>query len=186
MARISGLGKASQNRSRVLHGVSLYDELRKRAMTERKEKAIRDAIKNECTFCAIQGSLADVMRVFEDDNTFVFLDYRPLFPGHCLLITKKHMPTLADLPSSLVHAVFDNVRIVSIAVQRAMNAEGTFVAINNVVSQSVPHFHVHIVPRQKGDGLKGFFWPRKKYESVEEAASVARAIHDEIARLKSV
>lgn len=155
-------------------------------MTEQRKKAIRSVVKDECAFCAIQSNLADVTRVFEDDNTFVFLDHRPLFPGHCLLITKRHIPTLADLPSSLVHVVFDNVRIVSIAVQRAMNAEGTFVAINNVVSQSVPHFHVHIVPRRTGDGLKGFFWPRKKYESDKEAASVARAIRDEIARLKSV
>lgn len=81
--------------------------------------------------------------------------------------------------------VFDNVRIVAIAVQRAMKADGTFVAINNTVSQSVPHFHVHIVPRRKGDGLKGFFWPRKKYENLKEAESVARAIRDEITQLKS-
>ena len=154
-------------------------------MTEQRKKAIRDVVK-ECAFCAIQSNLADVTRVFEDDNTFVFLDHRPLFPGHCLLITKRHIPTLADLPSSLMHAVFDNVRIVSIAVESAMNAEGTFVAINNTVSQSVPHFHVHIVPRRKGDGLRGFFWPRTKYKSSEEAACVARAIRDGIARLKSV
>jgi histidine triad (HIT) family protein len=115
----------------------------------------------------------------------VFLDHRPLFPGHCLLITKAHIATLAELPSSLVHAVFDNVRVVAIAVQKAMEAEGTFVAINNVVSQSVPHFHVHIVPRRKGDGLRGFFWPRKKYESDAQAAAVASAIRKEILQLKS-
>jgi len=154
-------------------------------VTEHKRKANRGAIKNECVFCAIQSSPADVTRVFEDDDTFVFLDHKPLFPGHCLLITKRHVATLADLPPSLVHVVFDNVRIVSMAVQRAMNAEGTFVAINNTVSQSVPHFHVHIVPRRKRDGLRGFFWPRRKYGSGEEAAAFAGAIRKEIERLKS-
>ncbi|HKF51327.1 MAG TPA: HIT family protein [Candidatus Acidoferrales bacterium] len=125
-------------------------------MADRRKRTIRGAAKNQCAFCVIQGNPADVTRIFEDDDTFVFLDYRPLFPGHCLLITKRHVATLADLPPLLVHTVFDNVRIVAIAVQSAMSAEGTFVAINNVVSQSLPHFHVHVVPRRKGDGLKGF------------------------------
>ncbi|MGC1107571.1 MAG: HIT family protein [Candidatus Acidiferrales bacterium] len=149
------------------------------------ERSIQRVVKSECAFCAIQDDAANCARVFEDENTFVFLDHRPLFPGHCLLITKRHIATLAELPSSLVHAVFDNVRMIAIAVRNATNTEGTFVAINNVVSQSVPHFHVHIVPRRKGDGLKGFFWPRKKYESDEQAAAVANAIREEIARLKS-
>lgn len=153
-------------------------------MAVRRKRVIRES-KGECIFCRIQNNPAGVARVFEDDNMFVFLDHRPLFLGHCLLITKRHMPTLADIPSSLVCVVFDNVRIVAIAVQSVMNADGTFIAINNVVSQSVPHFHVHIVPRRRGDGLKGFFWPRKKYESDGEAAAVARAIGDEIIRLKS-
>ncbi|MGB6485149.1 MAG: HIT family protein [Candidatus Acidiferrales bacterium] len=150
-----------------------------------RDRSIQRAVKSECAFCAIQNGSADCVQVWGDEDTFVFLDHRPLFPGHCLLITKRHIATLAELPSSLVHAVFDNVRTIAIAVQNATEAEGTFVAINNVVSQSVPHFHVHIVPRRKGDGLKGFFWPRKKYESDEQAAAVANAIRKEIARLKS-
>ncbi|MGB6877382.1 MAG: HIT family protein [Candidatus Acidiferrales bacterium] len=150
-----------------------------------RDRSIQRAVKSECAFCEIQNGSADCVQVWEDENTFMFLDHRPLFPGHCLLITKRHIATLAELPSSLVHAVFDNVRMIAIAVQSAMNAEGTFIAVNNIVSQSVPHFHVHIVPRRKGDGLKGFFWPRKKYESDEQAAAVANAIREEISRLKS-
>lgn len=154
-------------------------------MAERTKKPIRDVIKEECAFCAIQSDPVDITHVFEHNDTFVFLDHRPLFPGHCLVITKRHVATLADLPPALVHSVFENVRIIAIAVQSAMNVEGTFVAINNIVSQSVPHFHVHIVPRRKGDGLRGFFWPRRKYESDEEAAAIASAIRKEIERLKS-
>lgn len=140
---------------------------------------------SECVFCTILGDEASSFRVFEDQDVFVFLDHRPLFPGHCLLITKRHAATLAELTSPLVHKVFDDVRIVSIAVQTAMKAEGTFVAINNIVSQSVPHFHVHIVPRRKRDGLRGFFWPRMEYQSDEEVVGVADAIRKEIERLKS-
>jgi histidine triad (HIT) family protein len=150
-----------------------------------RESSAKRAAKSECAFCAIQTNDADCFRVWEDENTLVFLDYRPLFPGHCLLITKAHNATFAELPSSLMHAIFDNVRIVSIAVQKAMEAEGTFVAINNIVSQSVPHFHVHIVPRRKGDGLRGFFWPRTKYGNDAQAAAVASSIRQEIVRLKS-
>jgi histidine triad (HIT) family protein len=123
--------------------------------------------------------------VFEDDNIFVFLDHRPLFPGHCLLITKAHIATLAELPLPLLHRVSENMRLIAIAVQNAMTADGTFVAINNIVSQSVPHFHVHIVPRTRGDGLRGFFWPRKKYQSDEEAAAIADSIRKAIARIQS-
>ncbi len=141
--------------------------------------------KSECVFCAIQGDKTGCFRVFEDESIFVFLDHRPLFPGHCLLITKAHISTLAELPLPLLHRVSENTRVTAIAVQNAMKAEGTFVAINNVVSQSVPHFHVHIVPRRKGDGLRGFFWPRMKYKSDEEAAAIADLIRKEIARMQS-
>jgi histidine triad (HIT) family protein len=150
-----------------------------------RKQAIRRPAEGDCAFCAIQEEAKNPFRVWEDENTFVFLDHRPLFPGHCLLITKRHVATLADLDAGLLHAVFDNVRMVAMAVQNAMNAEGTFVAINNIVSQSVPHFHVHMVPRRKGDGLRGFFWPRQKYESDEQTAAVASAIREEIARVKS-
>jgi histidine triad (HIT) family protein len=142
------------------------------------------AANDGCLFCTLQKEEASCFRVFEDENVFVFLDHRPLFPGHSLLITKRHIETLPDLPVALIQPVFADVQIMASAVQRAMNAEGTFVAINNIVSQSVPHFHVHIVPRRKGDGLQGFFWPRTKYRSDEQAAAVAKAIREEIARLK--
>jgi histidine triad (HIT) family protein len=138
----------------------------------------------ECAFCEIVTGHIDCVRVFEDEDTLAFLDHRPLFPGHCLLITKRHIRTLADLPPSLIEPVFLNVRMLAIAVQNAMNAEGSFIAVNNIVSQSVPHFHAHAVPRRKGDGLRGFMWPRHKYASVEEAQAVGDAIRKEIARLR--
>jgi histidine triad (HIT) family protein len=143
------------------------------------------AILTECAFCKIADGKLDAVRVFEDKNTLAFLDHRPLFPGHCLLITRQHLRTVADLSPALLASVFANVRILAIAVQNAMSAEGTFVAINNIVSQSVPHFHVHIVPRRKGDGLRGFMWPRHKYSSAAEAEAVGKKIRDEIARLQS-
>ena len=115
-----------------------------------------------CKFCEIASQS---VIVFEDAISLGFLDHRPLFPGHVLLIPKDHYETLADLPPNLIGPFFGNVQRLAGAVERGMRAEGTFVAINNRVSQSVPHLHVHIVPRHKGDGLKGFFWPRRKYES---------------------
>lgn len=141
--------------------------------------------KSECVFCAIQADKTSCFRVFENEDVLVFLDHRPLFPGHCLLITKAHIATIGELPLPLLHKVSENMRVIAIAVQRVMKAEGTFLAINNIVSQSVPHFHVHIVPRTKGDGLRGFFWPRQKYKSDEEAATIAESIREEVARMQS-
>ena len=131
-------------------------------------------MKVECAFCQILP--ADL--VFEDDISLAFLDYRPLFPGHLLLIPKRHYETLGDLPAAMVGSFFSNVQILAHAVETAMSAEGSFVAINNRVSQSVPHLHVHIVPRRKKDGLKGFFWPRRKYASGEEMEKTRLAIRD--------
>ena len=105
-----------------------------------------------------------------------FLDRRPLFPGHSIVIPKQHFETLADLPSDLVGPLFASVQLLSRAVVVAMKAEGSFVAINNRISQSVPHLHVHVVPRRKKDGLRGFFWPRRPYASEEEAREVAGRI----------
>ena len=99
-----------------------------------------------------------------------FLDIRPLFPGHCLLICKAHYQTIGDLPDELIGPLFKNAQIVAQTVQNVMKADGSFIAINNVVSQSVPHFHIHIVPRRHNDGLRGFFWPRQKYEDTEMIA----------------
>jgi len=127
----------------------------------------------------------DGFRVFEDEQTIAFLDHRPLFAGHCLLIPKSHLETINDLPDSLLAQLFANVRLLSAAVECGMRAEGTFIAANNRVSQSVPHFHVHIVPRTKGDGLKGFFWPRRKYKSAEEVSSVLSALRAAIAQVQA-
>ena len=118
--------------------------------------------------------------VFEDEISLAFLDHRPLFPGHTLLIPKVHCETLTDLPANLVGPFFANVQRLSGAVERGMQAEGSFVAINNRVSQSVPHLHVHIVPRNKGDGLRGFFWPRQKYQDEEQIRTVQALIVDQL------
>lgn len=130
------------------------------------------AEEDKCIFCKIIDRDLEASIVFEDDISMAFLDSRPLFPGHCLLVPKSHYETLSDLPESLLGALFLNTQRLSTAVQTAMKAEGTFVAMNNIVSQSVPHFHIHIVPRRRKDGLRGFFWPRHKYETETEQVSV--------------
>lgn len=116
-----------------------------------------------CRFCRIIDGLEPGAIVFEDDISLAFLDTRPLFPGHTLLVPKQHYEILSDLPSDFIRQFFSNVQMLSKATPAAMEAEGSFVAVNNTVSQSIPHLHVHVVPRNKGDGLKGFFWPRQKY-----------------------
>jgi len=121
--------------------------------------------------------------VFEDELSLAFLDHRPVFPGHCLLIPKQHFETLTDLPENLIGPFFKNVQLLSRAVESAMEAHGTFVAMNNRVSQSVPHLHTHIVPRRRKDGLKGFFWPRQPYKSEEEAELVQEKIRKAVAEL---
>jgi histidine triad (HIT) family protein len=119
---------------------------------------------------------AEASIVFEDEHSMAFLDSRPLFPGHCLLIPKAHYETLTDVPEQLAGVLFSNLRRLAGVVQDAMNAEGSFVAMNNIVSQSVPHFHIHIVPRRHKDGLRGFFWPRSKYENEDEEKAVRDAL----------
>jgi len=114
--------------------------------------------------------------VFSDENTAAFLDARPVFKGHVLVVPREHVVTLADLPARLIDPFFSTVRLISAAVPAALGAQGTFVAANNVVSQSVPHLHMHVVPRTKGDGLRGFFWPRHKYASDAEAEEYAAKI----------
>jgi histidine triad (HIT) family protein len=137
-----------------------------------------------CAFCAIAAGSVAAPVVFQDDLAMAFLDHRPIFPGHCLLIPRTHHETLADLPAELLAPFFAGAQLLARAVESAMAAEGTFVAINNRVSQSVPHLHIHIVPRRKGDGLKGFFWPRGKYQSDDEIRSVQRTIREAIAALR--
>ena len=126
-----------------------------------------------CVFCAIVGGEAPAAVVLDDDVCLAFLDTRPLFPGHTLLVPKAHHETLADLPPDLVEPLFGRARRLAGAVERGLGAAGSFVAMNNRVSQSVPHLHVHVVPRNPKDGLRGFFWPRGRYDDEAHAASVA-------------
>jgi histidine triad (HIT) family protein len=127
----------------------------------------------ECLFCAIVSGQAAGHRVFEDAEAVAFLDHRPLFPGHVLVVPRRHVETLTDLPEAAVGPFFTRVRRLAGAVERGMAAGGTFVAANNRVSQSVPHFHVHVVPRRPRDGLRGFFWPRTRYRDAAHAEEVA-------------
>jgi histidine triad (HIT) family protein len=129
-----------------------------------------------CVFCSIVAGDTPAEIVASDDVTLAFLDTRPVFPGHVLLVPRTHYETLADLPPELVEPVFAAARRLSTAVQAAMDAHGTFVAMNNTVSQSVPHLHVHVVPRRRKDGLRGFFWPRQRYADDAEMAAVAARI----------
>jgi histidine triad (HIT) family protein len=129
-----------------------------------------------CVFCSMAAGDTPAHRVLETPTVVAVLDHRPLFPGHTLVLPRDHVVVLRELPGGLRDDFFERVQEVSAAVQDAMGAQGSFVAMNNIVSQSVPHLHVHVVPRTKGDGLRGFFWPRGRYASEEEAASVARRI----------
>lgn len=131
---------------------------------------------DECLFCRIVSGELPATVVYEDDNVVAFLDHRPLFPGHTLLVPRQHVETLGELPTKLVAPYFEAAQLLAVVVESAMNAEGTFVAMNNRVSQSVPHLHVHVVPRRRKDGLKGFFWPRTKYKSDEEMKEVQSKI----------
>jgi histidine triad (HIT) family protein len=135
----------------------------------------------DCTFCAVVAGELPAEVVLADAAAVAFLDVRPVFKGHVLVVPRQHVVTLADLPGAQVGPFFGAVRLISAILPAALGAQGTFVAVNNVVSQSVPHLHAHVVPRTKGDGLRGFFWPRHKYDSEEEAAGYARRIRDALA-----
>ena len=139
---------------------------------------------DNCLFCRIVSGEVPATVVYEDDVSIAFLDHRPLFPGHTLLVPREHVETLGELPSSIVEPYFKAAQLLARAVESGLEAEGTFVAMNNRVSQSVPHLHVHIVPRRKGDGLKGFFWPRTKYKDDEEMKSVQSKINVALKKLK--
>ena len=129
-----------------------------------------------CLFCRIAAGEAPAHRVLEDERFVAFLDIRPLFHGHVLLVPRAHHEALWDLPDELHGDLLRTARDLSVAVRDAMEAKGIFNAMNNLVSQSVPHLHVHVVPRRPKDGLKGFFWPRTRYAGEEEAAEVAARI----------
>jgi histidine triad (HIT) family protein len=130
---------------------------------------------SDCHFCdiAASGAQDNAQVVLADEVAVAFLDHRPVFKGHVLVVPRVHAETLADLPGDDVGPFFLRVKRISAAMPDALGCQGTFVAANNKVSQSVPHFHVHVVPRTKGDGLRGFFWPRQKYDSEAEAAEYA-------------
>ena len=130
----------------------------------------------DCLFCRIVAGDEPAEIVFSDDDVVAFLDVRPVFHGHTLVVPRTHFETLPDLPSELIAPYFADVQMLSVAVRDAMEAQGSFVAINNVVSQSVPHLHTHVVPRVRKDGLRGFFWPRTKYEADDHAAETAEKI----------
>jgi histidine triad (HIT) family protein len=132
----------------------------------------------DCAFCDIIAGTVPAHTVLSDDVAVAFLDSRPVFKGHVLVAPREHYVTLADLPPALVGPLFSRVRRVSAAMPAALGAQGSFVAENNIVSQSVPHLHVHVVPRTKGDGLRGFFWPRGKYADDEEASGYAKRLSD--------
>jgi histidine triad (HIT) family protein len=129
-----------------------------------------------CVFCSIASGELDADVVLDDDVAIAFLDHRPVFKGHTLLAPRAHHETLADLPSELVGPFFARAQLLARAVEAGLDADGTFVAINNKVSQSVPHLHVHVVPRRRRDGLRGFFWPRTKYAGDDEMNDYADRI----------
>ena len=135
-----------------------------------------------CLFCSIVAGERAPELVLDTPAVVAFLDHRPLFKGHTLVVPRVHVETLRDLDGPLRDELFARVQQVAAAVQDAMGSAGSFVAMNNVVSQSVPHLHVHAVPRNRKDGLRGFFWPRQRYDDDEEAAAVAASIRVAIGR----
>ena len=140
-----------------------------------------DVIEPACPFCEAIAGDVPVRTVLDDDVAIAFLDRSPVFKGHVLVAPKRHTVTLADLDADLVGGLFERVQLVSARMPAALGCDGTFVAINNVVSQSVAHLHVHVVPRRRKDGLRGFFWPRVKYDSDAEADDFARRLTEAFA-----
>jgi histidine triad (HIT) family protein len=134
-----------------------------------------------CLFCKIVSGQVAAHVVDDGPEALVFLDHRPVFVGHCLVVPKVHHETLSDVPASELGPLFARVQRVARAVEKGLGADGTFVAANNRVSQSVPHFHVHVVPRRKKDGLRGFFWPRQKYESEDRVRATVELIRNALA-----
>jgi histidine triad (HIT) family protein len=139
-----------------------------------------------CAFCAIVQAPEPAFPVLEDESSVAFLDYRPVFHGHALLVPRAHVATLADLPDALIAPLFANARLLARAMEEGLQAEGTFVGVNNKVSQSVPHLHVHVVPRKRGDGLRGFFWPRQKYAGPDAMREVQQKLKEAVQKLRGV
>lgn len=130
--------------------------------------------------CRIIAGELPAQVVLRTPETIAFLDHRPVFKGHVLICPVRHVPTLLDLPEELMMPLLVSAQQLAAAMGPALGAEGTFVGMNNVISQSVPHLHLHVVPRRKGDGLRGFFWPRTRYAAGEEA-EYARLLRDQLA-----
>ncbi len=137
-----------------------------------------------CSFCAILAGTVPAHVVHEDASVVAFLDHRPLFPGHVLVIPRDHHETLWDLPPALLAPVFGVARVVARALVEGLPCDGVFVANNNIVSQSVPHLHVHAIPRRRKDGLKGFFWPRVPYRDDAHARETAERIRAAVVRVR--
>jgi histidine triad (HIT) family protein len=134
---------------------------------------VKDA---SCIFCKIIERTVDACHVYDDEKVSVFLDNTPLFPGHCLVCPKEHHELMTELPAELLVPVFGVAQLVARALERGLGAEGSFIAVNNKVSQSVPHLHVHVIPRRRRDGMKGFFWPRRPYRDENEMLETQQAI----------
>ncbi len=137
-----------------------------------------------CKFCRIISRELPAYVVFEDEFSLAFLDHKPLFPGHSLLVPKSHYPTLPELPARLLKPLFADAALLARAMEVGLLAEGSFVAINNRISQSVPHLHIHVVPRRRRDGLKGFFWPRQRYRDEGHIQAVQSLLKETMARLR--
>jgi histidine triad (HIT) family protein len=129
-----------------------------------------------CVFCSIISGSTPAAVVLDETTVLAFLDASPVFPGHVLVVPREHHETLTDLPHTTVTDVFLAAQRIAVGVKNAMDAEGTWVSLNNTISQSVPHVHVHVVPRRRKDGLRGFYWPRQKYASTDEMLDIAAKI----------
>ncbi|CAN5137638.1 HIT family protein [soil metagenome] len=134
-----------------------------------------------CIFCRIVAGEIPAHIVADDECCLAFLDVRPLFPGHVLVVPRDHHETLVDLPPALLEPLFTRVRRLAQVMEEGLGAAGSFVAVNNKISQSVAHLHVHVVPRNRKDGLRGFFWPRQNYRDDAHAAEVAETIRTALA-----
>ena len=129
-----------------------------------------------CVFCEIAAGDVPAQLVLDEPDLVAFLDTRPVFKGHTLLIPREHIGTFPELPATMLQTFFAAAQRLTTAVEEGLGAKGAFVAMNNKVSQSVPHLHVHVVPRRPKDGLRGFFWPRRKYKGEADMAAVAETI----------